>query len=378
MNCYWGGSLAAAGGALVVGSLTRLGRRSRTRDGVMLGLGLTTLVNTRPYEAVLLGMVVAAVLTAILFGSGRTLWRRMLMPVVCSLAVGAALTCFYNWRVTGGPLLFPYMVSQQQYGVPQTLAFQAPIPPPVSKPYSDIAATYRWQRAEHDRSAQWSTLADFNGRKLATFWHFYLHPLLSIPLLALPWIWRSRNMKVLLGAGLFVSLGTALYPFYFPQYSAPVAGILLILIVQGLRFLAAWTRRTRGGGLLIPGAVLAVAAIGTFLLVLAVALHGSARGRRALVIPPEALMHQQIDKRLAASGGKHLVVVRYGPHHILHEVVVYNRARIDDAPVVWARELGPASDDELLRYYSGRTVWLFEPDNKPPALAPYPRVVAAQ
>ncbi|HXB74117.1 MAG TPA: hypothetical protein VNY05_38110 [Candidatus Acidoferrales bacterium] len=377
MNSYWGGSLAAAGGALVVGSLTRLTHRVRARDGLVLGLGLTILVNTRPYEAVLLGLVAMVALAVIGFHSSRVAWRdrwrRLLAPIGCSLALGAALTSFYNWRVTGRPLMFPYMVSQQQYGVPQMLAFQAHVPPPVSKPYRDVMDNYWWQRAEHNKSRQFRTFWEFNYNKLASFWHFYLHPLCSIPLIALPCVLRSRNTRFLLCAGLFVTLGTALYPFYFPQYSAPVAGILVILSVQGWRYLAAWTRRFRGGGLLIPSAVVAVAGIGGFLVVLALTLHSSDLGRRSLTVPSEAVMRKQIEGRFAASGGRHLVVVRYGPNHILHFPVIYNRARIDESPVVWARELGPQRDEELLRYYANRTAWLFEPDKTPPEIEPYPR-----
>jgi hypothetical protein len=67
------------------------------------------------------------------------------------------------------------------------------------------------------------------------------------------------------------------------------------------------------------------------------------------------------------------VIVRYGPNHNLHFPVIYNRARIDESPVVWARELGAQRDEELLRYYSNRTALLFEPDETPPRIGPYPR-----
>jgi len=39
----------------------------------------------------------------------------------------------------------------------------------------------------------------------------------------------------------------------------------------------------------------------------------------------------------------------------------------------FSRFLGPQRDEELLRYYSNRTVWLFEPDKEPPGITPYPR-----
>jgi hypothetical protein len=69
--------------------------------------------------------------------------------------------------------------------------------------------------------------------------------------------------------------------------------------------------------------------------------------------------------------GKVLVIVRYSPHHIFQDEWVYNRADLDDARIVWARDLGDTEDRQLLRYYGDRTPLLLEPDAQPPSLTPY-------
>jgi hypothetical protein len=74
---------------------------------------------------------------------------------------------------------------------------------------------------------------------------------------------------------------------------------------------------------------------------------------------------------LAKAPGQQLVIVRYLPRHIFQDEWVYNDADIDSARVVWARDLGPEQDQEILRYYPGRTAWLLEPDEQPPSLTPY-------
>jgi hypothetical protein len=66
------------------------------------------------------------------------------------------------------------------------------------------------------------------------------------------------------------------------------------------------------------------------------------------------------------------VLVRYGKDHIPDDEFVYNASDIDAAKVVWARDMGASDNRELLLYYKGRHVWLFEPDESPPKLSLYP------
>jgi hypothetical protein len=86
---------------------------------------------------------------------------------------------------------------------------------------------------------------------------------------------------------------------------------------------------------------------------------GDSEGRRA------------VDSKLAAAQGWQLVFVRYSPRHLLREWV-HNEADIDNSRVVWALDLGPEEDAQLMRYYPQRTAWLIEPDAHPPRLVPFP------
>ncbi len=86
---------------------------------------------------------------------------------------------------------------------------------------------------------------------------------------------------------------------------------------------------------------------------------------------PGNVQRAAVEDRLRASGGRHLVIVRYGPSHHWMDEWVYNRAVIDDAPVVWARDMGEAGNRDLLRYFAGRKVWLVEPEGAV-LIRPYP------
>jgi len=367
MNSYWGGAVAAIGGALVLGALPRiLRRRHMLRNTLLFGLGLAVLAQSRPYEGFLLSVPLVAGLTIwLLKKKGAPVRARINQVALPLCAVMAALivgTAYYNWRVTGDPMLMPYGSHQKIYGTPQSFYWQPPIQDaPGIHRYKDIADVYRWQLQAYKAKFSWAVLTN----RLQDFWRFYLQPLLTLPLLFAPLIFRHRRGWVLLAAAIAVLAGNGMYPFFFPHYVAPLCALLMLLVVEGLRRM----RTLRLGGrpvgafvsrsiiLLVPVSALATL-IGGFLQPLAV----------TAAVTPRSLALRQLKEQ----GGKHLVLVRYSPEHVFHYGVVFNDADIDRSPVVWARELDPASNQALLNYFWDRDVWVFNTDQDPAALARFP------
>ena len=65
------------------------------------------------------------------------------------------------------------------------------------------------------------------------------------------------------------------------------------------------------------------------------------------------------------------MIVRYHPPSPSEYDWVYNSANIDEAHIVWARDMGASANAELLAYFNTRQAWLMEPDENPPRLSPY-------
>src|SRR5581483_2894333 len=113
-DSYWGGSVAAIGGALALGALPRIKTNLKTRDAVIMGVGLAILATSRPWEGLVFALPVAALLFAWVFGKSmpsiRVFAGRVILPLAVVLTMTAAGLGYYFWRTTGSPVRTPYQV----------------------------------------------------------------------------------------------------------------------------------------------------------------------------------------------------------------------------------------------------------------------------
>jgi len=370
MNTYWCASAAALGGALVLGAWPRLRRRPSVAMSLVLAFGLVILANSRPYEGFVFAMPVALALLAWNWGAKRPtvrqFMRRVVAPVLVVLALGGLATGYYYSRVTGSPFVMTYEVNRGQYATAPYFIWQTPRPEPA---YHHVVMRdyYRRELGEFERNRTFKGYVERGWDKVLGWWQFYLGPLLTIPLLAAPWVVRDRKMTlplVLCGA---MAAGFAVQTWTFPHYFSPATGALYILLVQGLRHVRLWRRRQGQTGAAVVRAVFLVASAMIVLRVAAAATHTYIEPRW----PRGNLERAAIVKQLRNLSGDQLVLARYGNHHDLDHEWVWNEASIDTAKVVWARDMGPSENDELLRYFKNRQAWLIDGDDPDPRLEPY-------
>ncbi|MGA8026300.1 MAG: hypothetical protein WB992_04090 [Bryobacteraceae bacterium] len=379
MNSYWGGAVSAVAGCLVFGTLPRLREHPRMRDAAILGAGLGVQLLTRPYESILLVLSVAAFFVLVILRE-RSAWRGLARAApVALLAVlpAVALTLLQNKQVTGSWTTLPYFVSQYQYGVPTTLTVQ-PNPIPHAPLTREQELDYKAQRSFHGEGPE--TLSKFLLRLeyRVRFYRFFLLPPLYLAIGVFLFTTRKWMFLWIAIALALFALGSNLFPYLYPRYIAAVTCLFVLASVTGLRQLASFRIRDSPAGHYAAMLIL-------FLCVAAFCLWYGAHlfETHALAAEIEAyetwdeVNHGNPERRIFVNrelehfSGKQLVFVRYWPNHIFQDEWVYNAADIDAAQIVWARDLGAVENENLERYYPDRTVWLLEPDARPPKLSRY-------
>jgi hypothetical protein len=363
---YWGGAVAMLGGALVFGALRRLWSRPRASQAMILGLGLVILANSRPFEGLVVSLPAGVVLLTWLLGQNGPSWRiglgRVVLPVVLILGLAGGAMAYYNTRLTGKAWVLPYQMNGAAYAVTPLFRWQPLGPEPVYRHAVIRAYHLDWAREKY---WELQTLAGFTqdvGRRFEALFHFYVGVVLMVPLLTLSWILRDRWMRfAALTCGLLVGAGLATL-WLQPHYAAPATCLVFVLVVQGLRHLrlARWHGRPVGRFLVRTMPVIYLALF-AFALVLASRSDDSAwYARRA-----------RLQAQLEADGRSYLVLVRYDAGHSPLDEWVYNQADIDNAKVVWARDMGQLRNRPLLDYFRGRQVWLLDADEPDASEQPY-------
>lgn len=385
-NSYWGGAVAATGGALMFGALPRLKQSLRVLDSLLLAVGLAILANSRPYEGLVISLPVIASLLIWMWGKDSpplgAIVGRLMLPAAALLGIVAVLMGCYSARITGSPWIMPHHYYDRLYHTPPYFLGQAP---PIIPAFHHLAMREFYLNSELPAWSQTRTLIGvlrMEITKALEIWAFFLMPLLTLPLLmtmaTIPYgfSWRriSPGTRFLLGAAGFGLAGYALEVQFHPHYIAPGTCLVFALVSMSIRKIRNWTWRGKSVGLaisraipLIAGALLVICiAWGRQLLAWQPSLWTWCSPSASVLMSDRARMLVDLER----VPGSHLVIVRYAPTHQYGLEWVYNPADIDGSKVIWARDMGQEQNAELLAYFKGRKIWLAEPDAVPPRLSP--------
>ena len=359
---YWGGAVAALGGALLFGGFAGWLRDCKTSSSVMMGIGAGVLAASRPAEGGLCCLGVLVGLAAQFYRSPEQ--RRTAARCVAGGIAGVAplllLLAIYNQSVTGNPLRLPYQAWIDQYHI----GLSGPVA--ELKPQSAMTPFGRYQY-DFFSDQEYRYKSSFAFWKLA----FRLRPfyLPGLTLIALLGVRRPRSLvSVVLTGSVLVVLS---FIFFnpaggFPHYLSPVAAPITLGIVFGLR--RAFCR--------IPGTR---PSMGLVALAVCICLGGF---RLAVVWPAaDAITGKSVESarhdlmvNLETRQLDGLVLVLYGPGHLPAAEYVYNGSELRSSSgaggprIVWARALDESRDRQLVASYPDRAAYVYFLDQNGGAL----------
>jgi hypothetical protein len=364
VNGYYGGCLAALGGALVLGSYPRLLKKPTVTTSFLFGLGIAIIGYSRPFEGLAAAVPAAVgIATAMLRGKSPA-WIGVPATAVVLMAVAGLLA--YSKAVTGNPLKTPYAVNQATYGWPMTLPWFHP--PQVQFRHVELRRYYDYEKDVRDRNTTpWAELKN-STLKAQEIWRFYYGPALSIGFITLPLVWRSGRLRLLLIAAALTVLAALIETGSSPHYAAAGTAAFLAVLVECFRRLRGVRRQLV---FIAPAIMLLILGVRLGLAAMQLPFTQKVNFQSWCCVKPGNPNKARILAILGRIDGRHLVLVKpkIDPDNVFQWI--YNDADIDGSKVVWARDMGVEGNRSLLEYFRDRKIWVLNPNEDPATIFPY-------
>jgi len=386
---YWtntyhtGGSIAALGGALVLGSLPRFMKAANARNGLLLATGILIVGLTRPFEGLLLFLPVVAALGCWIVTTknrpGAAGLFRCTAPALILLFAGSAWMAYYNYRVFGSPTTLPYTVNRAAYATAPYFVWQKPRPEPAYR-HAEIRRFYKVNELDdYYRVVSRPGLPTMTLVKAARGVFFFSGVAFIPSLFMLPWAFRDRRIRFLVLCLVTLAAGMTLEIFLFPHYLAPFTAAFYGVGLQAMRHLWHWRPGDQEVGKAICRLTVTICVLMGALRLFDRQLHCAVPGMPVSTwicnwFGPDHFEPERanIERGLEQIPGGQLAIVRYSSSHDPIDEWVYNAADIDQSKIIWARDMDGTSNRELIQYYYNRRVWLVQPDLPSARIVPYP------
>ena len=375
-NSYFGGTLPAIGGALVLGALPRIKRCQKVGDSLLMGVGFAILASSRPFEGLIFSLPVVMALLIWIWKKRRLRARPLAPPVLVPLAlvlsVAMAAMLYYFWRTTGSPFRTAYQVNLQTQDSVPIFPWQ-PLRPVL---HADMRSVFFDAEIEQYKLARFHPVISAVARAVQ-FYLFFLGPALTVPFLLLAARTRQLKPSVRLFVTVFsISACGLLLPIYYgPTYAAPLTCVVYALLLAAMQRIRRYRWRGQRTGLAIVRTVPVVC-----ILMLWLRAAAPLPGIPVPQIVPltwcsphlfDQRSRERVQAAIESKPGLQLVLVRHSHDQVEPVDWVQNLAEIDHQKIVWANDMGPKRNQELIDYFKDRRVWLVEPDKASPRSSEY-------
>jgi len=359
---YWGGAVAALGGALIFGALPRIFRYQQLKDVFWLGSGIFIVVNSRPLEGILLGIPIGCLALP-----WKIKWdkiknphflKRIALPFALMLLLIILTVGAYNKAVTGKPYTFPALLSLHNEMARPLFIFEPLKPMPALKHMEMLQFIKRYSNKHFFLKRTWKGFWTIEASDIHRMFDFYFGYILAFPvvLFLIKFLHKKKMLLKLFLITCILCLACMVMPSRaHAHYFSPVMVLAVFLVILGLRTLVILSRPI---GMTLFYVLLALQIVCNILSYSKpVEIHSYGYLISGQGLPLEVYTHATLQKVLIKKGGKHLVLVDYVPNRLFYYEWVQNTSDIDKQPIVWARSMNDQEDAKLLNYYKDRRVW---------------------
>jgi hypothetical protein len=387
-HSYWGGSLFGLAGTLVFGAaLHARGDRFSIPTLINMGLGLLIMINTRPFEGLIFCVFPLLFFFVNIFKSenlNKSTKVLALSVVLIFVGVGIGLHGYYNKQVTGKWSVMPYSVYQKEYmpGYPQFVFEKA----------GDI------KKSRHREFDVLQSLYTNSNRPLTPeqyvhylvgnienlFASFFPGIWLVAAFFSLLAAWKSTGMErrwgwgTLCTASVVIALSSSANRATWLHYFSAWLPVAVFILADGVQ----QSRKMVNDDKPLSNFLIMLVLAQFLLLCLLTFFSGTGYRTRTEADPlfvknvidqmqtdkakggdfrlPKKYIEQTLMDKTKEDGIKHVVMVRYGKNHQVHDEWVYNGADMDSQDVVWARWISDEDNKPLVEYYGNRNKWILD------------------
>ncbi|MDP0498961.1 MAG: hypothetical protein Q7P63_02570 [Verrucomicrobiota bacterium JB022] len=337
---YWGGNVAAIGGALTIGGAWRTCRGGSWRDSLLMGAGVSHLLLGRPFEGAVACLPIATWLMINLVAHHRWHFWKPLMPAGVLFAATVVFQLVLNSAVTGNPLQSPYILYEERYSFTPLFWFQ---PIAESRNYTQPILDLFYNDQIYPMVKNFTFMSRGLPTAVSTFIKLFAWSMIPYLLLAL-----LHKQARLAAVTALIVLGASLLSFYnYPHYYGPIAGMGIVAIVSGhaIALQRLSTKRLR----------LAWWGVGAIAVALVCVKLPQRWQWYKFDSPIVSAFYEALDQ-MEDVGQKSVALISIEHPSFTHLPLIYNEADWQNATVLRAHDLG-ARNVELIRAFPDRLFW---------------------
>ncbi len=384
---FWGGMIAAAGGALFFGGFRQIFRKLSVGSTVLMTLGGVMLVNSRPFEGTLTMILSLFVLLVWVFRDKENAFSKKLTQLILpGLIVGgiALSAMFYQYyRVTGNPFKMPYSVHHEQYYPTPLFSFQE-FNPNANKGNARIRYIYDIYTMPPILGSMLEAGLPDSTVLRSVYGFFYLNGatpfFLFSPLLILfffisvPLALKDDKWFYLLAATILFTFVCMAFGVWWDQhhYAAPLTSCFFVFLTQGFRKFYESGKDSQKRLILATFFILIAGSfvyqdfysykqprmVKDFSTSRALLENSLADNTKINIeIPYRATFFKdELEKIVEKNSDRYIAIVSYEAKYDFHDEIVFNKGDIENAKLIWAHDLGPEKNKSLLEHYTNRKV----------------------